>query len=109
MEISYADAHLEKLCRESKAATRLLGAISAKKLQLRLTELFAAENVAELVAGRPHPLTGKRSGQFALDLSGGDRLVFVPATQPAPVKPDQSIDWAKVTTITIIELGDYHE
>ena len=109
MEISFADTAVESLCRQTKLATKTLGAESAKKLQRRLTELFNAENVAELVAGRPHPLLGKRAGTFALDLHGGQRLVFKPTLRPPPAKKDGGIDWASVTKVTITELGDYHE
>ena len=90
-------------------ATRKLGAASAKKLQRRLSELFAVNVVADLVAGRPHPLEGDRMGQFSVDLQGACRLVFKPTRQPLPAKPDGSIDWAQVDEITIIEAVDYHD
>lgn len=109
MEISFADEDLEAICGQAKRATRTLGAESAKKLQRRMTELFGAENVEELAAGRPHPLQGARAGKFALDLHGGQRLVFRPTLQPPPTKKDGGIDWASVTKITITELGDYHD
>ncbi len=109
MKITFASIEVESLCKQAKLATKKLGALSAKKLQLRLSELFSAEHVGELVAGRPHPLLNNRKGSFAVDLHGGDRLVFKPATQPPPAKPDGSIDWHKVTAITIVELGDYHD
>lgn len=109
MKISFLDADIEALCKQSKLATRELGVESAKKLQRRLSELFAATVVAELVAGRPHPLKRDRAGQFALDLHGGCRLIFKPAKQPAPIKADGSIDWAQVDDITILEAGNYHD
>ena len=109
MKISFLDADIEALCKQSKLATRKLGVESAKKLQRRLSELFAATGVAELVAGRPHPLKRDRAGQFALDLHGGCRLIFKPAKQPPPIKADGSIDWAQVDDITILEAGNYHD
>lgn len=109
MKISFLDADIEALCKQSKLATRKLGAESAKKLQRRLSELFAANVVSELVAGRPHPLEHDRAGQFAVDLHGGCRLIFKPTKQPPPARPDGSIDWAQVDEITIIEAGDYHD
>jgi proteic killer suppression protein len=109
MKISFLDAEIEGLCKQPRLATRKLGAESAKKLQRRLSELFAAHAVAELVAGRPHPLERDRAGQFSVDLHGGCRLVFRPARQPPPAKPDGSIDWAQVDEITLIEAGDYHD
>ena len=109
MKITFVDTEVEALCKQAKLATRKLGALSAKKLQLRLSELFNADNVGELVTGRPHPLFGDRKGDFAVDLQGGDRLIFRPAKQPPPAKTDGSIDWNKVTEVTIVELGDYHD
>jgi proteic killer suppression protein len=109
MEISFEDESIEDACRIPKLAKKALGAESAVKLQRRLTELFNAENVSELVAGRPHPLTRDRIGEFAMDLHGGKRIVFRPTTQPPPTKPDGSIDWKSVTKVTITELGDYHD
>ena len=109
MKISFLDSEIEALCKQFKLATRKLGAESAKKLQRRLSELFAANVVADLVAGRPHPLERDRAGQYSVDLQGGCRLVFKPARQPPPAKPDGSIDWAQVDEITIIEAVDYHD
>jgi proteic killer suppression protein len=109
MKISFLDAGIEGLCKQSKLATRKLGAESAKKLQRRLSELFAANSVSELVAGRPHPLERDRAGQFSVDLHGGCRLVFKPTRQPPSARLDGSIDWARVDDITLMEAGDYHD
>lgn len=109
MNISFIDAKVEALCRQSRRAVRELGAPSAQKLQRRLAEFFNAENVSELVAGHPHPLVDDRRGSFAVDLHGGDRLVFRPTKSPPPAKADGSVDWTRVTDITIVELGNYHD
>lgn len=109
MKITFASANLQALCQQSKLAARDLGPLSAKKLQRRLAELFNADNVAELIAGRPHPLVGNRKGEFAVDLQGGDRLVFKSSHLPPLIKPDGSVDWSKVTAVTIVELGNYHD
>ena len=109
MNVSYADTDIEALCKLNKVATKKLGAESAKKLQRRIAELFAATVVLELAAGRPHPLKGERLGQYAVDLHGGHRLVFKPTLQPPPAKDDGSIDWAQVRDITILWAGDYHD
>ena len=76
---------------------------------LRLQALEAAACVTDLQAGNPHPLAGDRHGEFALDLAGGLRLSFVPAHDPWPTKPDGSIDWAQVTSVTIEYIGNYHD
>lgn len=109
MDISYKDSKLRKLCENSREANRKLGADSAGKLQRRLSELDAADNVDELIAGKRHPLKGDKAGQFSLALAGGKRLVFTPDHDPVPLKDDKGINWSAVTAVTIIYIGDYHD
>lgn len=90
-------------------AEKDLGLVCARKLRNRLSDLEAAQRVTELVAGNPHPLKGNRAGQFALDLAGGWRLVFAPAHDPCPTRPDGGIDWSHVTIVRIEYIGDYHD
>lgn len=108
-KVSYQDKNVETLCRQLKAATKKLGAESAKKLQRRLSELHAASVVSELTIVRPHPLEYDRAGQFAVDLHKGMRLIFEPTLQAPPFKVDGSTDWSQVAEITIIGAEDYHD
>lgn len=109
MEILYKDKKIRELCEKQAAAEKKLGAACARKLKLRLLALQAAARVSELVAGNPHPLKGDRHGQFALDLAGGWRLVFAPANEPCPTRPDGGVDWSEVTIVSIEYIGDYHD
>ena len=109
MEITFGSRKLQKLCEQQAEANKKLGTACARKLRSRLADLDAANSVQDLVAGRPHPLQGKRAGQFALDLQGAKRLVFDSANDPVPRKEDGSINWSKVTRIRIVFLGDYHD
>lgn len=110
MRIFYRNRKLQELCENSRKAVQKLGPDSAKQLQVRLSDIEAAANVAELPStGAPHPLVGGRRGQFAMRLAGGKRLVFEPGQDPVPKKEDGGIDWARVATITIVEIGDYHD
>lgn len=90
-------------------AVKNLGDLCARKLRLRLGELEAAKCVRDLVAGKPHQLTGDRSTEFAVSLHGGYRLTFTPADDPCPIKDDGGIDWSRVTIICIEYIGDYHD
>ena len=95
VEIAFRDEKLRKLCEDSRAAQKKLGDACARKLRSRLADLHAARVVTDLVAGHPHPLKHDRAGQFALDLAGGNRLVFAPANEPIPQTQDGAIDaWA---------------
>lgn len=110
MEIGgFRDKKLREVCEKQAVARRKLGDACAHKLRTRLAELEAAATVAELVAGNPHSLKHDRSGQFALELAGGFRLVFAPANEPIPRKTDASIDWSQVTIVCIEFIGDYHD
>lgn len=109
MEIRFKDDKLRTLCENERATCRKLGDVCARKLRSRLADLGAAHVVTDLVAGRPHPLKVDRAGQFAVDLTGGVRLVFVPAHDPVPRMQDGSIDWSGVSIIQIEFIGDYHD
>jgi len=109
MEIEFAFSDLKKLCEDSRLMNRKLGAVCARKLRTRLADLFAATTVSELSAGRPHPLKGELNGRFALNLHGGDRLVFESTNDPVPVNDNGSIAWEKVNKILIVYIGDYHD
>ncbi len=78
MEIRYKDSKIRALCETQAVSEKKLGAISARKLKLRLLALEAVTRVTELVAGNPHPLKGNRLGQFALDLAGGGAIGVCP-------------------------------
>ena len=109
MEILFESAKLQKLCESRKEMQRVLGADCARKLRTRLADLLAADTVAELEAGKPHPLKSDRAGQFALSLQGGMRLVFEPADEPIPRSDNGAIDWAQVTKVRVVLIGDYHD
>lgn len=111
MDILFASKKLEQLCHDEKVGTRTLGAPSARKLRTRLDDLIAAANLDYMrkLPGRFHGLSKERAGQFALDLHGGCRLVLEPASSPLPKRSDGTLDLTKVTTIRVVEVGDYHD
>ena len=109
MEIRFGNRKLRELCEKRARAERRLGPASARKLRARLSDLEAADCVAELHAGRPHALTGGRKEQLALDLAGGLRLVLSADEEPCPRHADGGVDWSRVTAIRIVSIEDYHD
>ena len=110
MEVIFRTVKLQKVCCSEAECRKKFGQNSAK-IMLRLSELAAAETLADmsrLPAARCHPLGGDRNGQFAVDLKHPHRLVFEIANNPVHQKGDGGIDLTKVTKIRIIEIGDYH-
>lgn len=83
----------------------------ARKVNQRMQELIYSENLEilkTLPAARCHELKGSKKGEFAVDISGNWRLIFVPDHDPVPVKDDNSIDCIKITDIEILRTEDYH-
>jgi plasmid maintenance system killer protein len=112
MVIVYKTTKFEKECNEAKLMVRKHGQPRAKLLQKRLTELRAAavlEDIRTLPQARCHELRENRKGELAVDLDHPYRLIFEPADEPIPTKPDGGLDWTKVTTIRILGIEDYHE
>ena len=109
MQVRFKDKKLRELCEKQAVAEKKLGAASARKLKVRLVALGAATCVTRLAAGNPHPLKGGPLGQFALDFAGGWRLVFAPAHDPCPARPDGGIGWSLGTVVSIEYIGDYHD
>ncbi len=79
-------------------------------MRRRLDALAAAPTLKDMagVPGNCHALTADRSGQFAVDLGGPYRLIFVPHHDPVPTLHSGGIDLALVTRISITEVADYH-
>lgn len=111
MDIVFASRQLEKLCNDDRKATRKWGRAQADLLGRRLDDLRAARCLQDLRGGPGglHELKHDRAGQLAMDLRGGDRLVFVPENDPVPKKPDGGLDWTQVTAVRVLEVGDYHD
>jgi proteic killer suppression protein len=109
MQIAFNNKKLRELCENRKKAETELGSDGSRKLRTRLSDLEAADNVHELTAGHPHPLEPDSLREFAVDLSDGKRLVFKPNHELIPLNEHNNTDWAKVTEITIVYIGDYHK
>lgn len=109
MKINFGNKKVRNLCERQDTAKKELEVACARKLRSRLSDLEAAGCITDLVAGNPHPLKGNRTGQFALDLTGGLRLVFTPDHSPCPIRSDGGIDWSQVINVCIEYIGDYHD
>jgi proteic killer suppression protein len=111
VDIVFQDQKLAKMCNSESLLIRKHGPACAKLIRRRLDELRAAENL-EIVRSLPqlrcHELKGDRDGTLAVDLLHPYRLTFEPANSPIPRKPDNGLDWKRVTAIRILKVEDYH-
>ncbi|MEA5510637.1 killer suppression protein [Crocosphaera sp. UHCC 0190] len=111
MDIVFQDPKLEKECNNQKLLQRKHGQDRAKRIRRRLDDLKAASTLEDMrnIPGRCHELTNNRAGQLSLDLDHPYPLIFEPANNPIPRKPDWGLDWTKITTIRIIGVENTHE
>lgn len=97
MELRYATRDLERICSDARRMQKALGAERAKKLQLRLDDLRAAEKMADLLqmTGKWEELKADRAGQWSARLTGNWRLIVCPVQ-------------GRELTVLVIEIVDYH-
>lgn len=101
MNVSYSSNKLEKALTEAKVMRREYGEQRSRKLQMRVKELEAVGNLAELQEGpgRWHLLTGNLSGRWAGDVSGNFRIIITPLGEGTAVE---------ITSVRVEEITDYH-
>ena len=83
----------------------------SRVLQIRMAVLTSARNLSQVPITPPdrcHMLRGDRMGQYAVDLVHPYRLIFEPNHDPVPRLPDGGVNLDEVTSITVIEVLDYH-
>jgi len=111
MDISFKSRKLEKEFSDYKDLIRRYGPEQAKKIQQRLFELQAAENLDTLWSLpqiRSHELTGNLAGQISLDIKHPYRLLIAPDYKDPPQKEDGGLDRAKITKVKILRVEDTH-
>lgn len=115
MVIHFRTKKLEKTFNSERNLKKEYGGM-AKTIRRRMAELAAAETLKDMgppktPPARCHELTGGKrgqQGQLSVDLTKIQRLIFVPANDPIPKKPDGGLDWEQVDTIRILGVEDTH-
>lgn len=108
MDITFTTSKLERIFNSEHRLRKRYGARVAKSIALRLAVLKHARTLSRVPATPPdrrHALTGKRKGQYAVDLVHPHRLVFEPRRESGETGSPDPTD---VTAITIIKVVDYH-
>jgi len=111
MDILFADDKLKRLLTTERALKREYGNANAKVLARRMSDIRAAPCLRDmaLLPGRCKELKGSRGGQLSLRLHGGYRLIFEPAHDPVPRKPDGGLNWSAVTAIMVLEISEHYD
>jgi len=110
MEIYYKRSKIKKQLSTASNIKKTFG-IHARKVVSRLDDIEASPNLSILMqipAANCHRLAGKKSHQWALNVSNNFRMIFELAHDPIPLLKDNSIDAQEIVSITIVEIIDYH-
>ena len=110
MKIKYRKNKLEKQLSNASEIKKAFGE-RAKKISARLDEIEASPNLLVLMQipmAKCHSLTLNREGEWAVEISGNFRIIFVIDHNTIPQNEDGSINLSSVTDICIIEIKDYH-
>ncbi len=111
MDIHFDDKRFEQDCNSHRALVRKYGERMAGVIRRRLDDLDAASTLEDMrnLPGRCHELHGDRAAQLSLDLVHPQRLIFLPADNPVPLKPDGGLDWLLIKSILVLGIEDTHE
>ena len=109
MKVTFKYSGLQKLCSSEQSLVRRFGKAGAKKVQQRLNLLARSDTLEDMrtLPGRCHELQGDRSGQLAIDLHGGYRLILAPASDWQR-KDDGGLNWSSVSRIVVLEITDHY-
>lgn len=111
MKISYNTKKLAKIFNSQREIIKEYGEVRGKAIMRRMAVLSAAsclEDVPAVPPPRRHELRENRKGQFAVDITGNYRLVFVPDNDPLPLNKDGGLELKRINEIKILGVEDYH-
>jgi hypothetical protein len=108
MIIAYSTRPLRELCESQSKAERQLGVSVAAALRDRLSEMRAADNVAELPVGSPTALNGTADAQFTLKLNDGHVLRLKVNHNKVPTTANGEVDWARVSRVQLLAVENTH-
>ena len=114
MEVLISDTKLKKVLEDDKERKRHFGTEMAKKIQIRMAALAAAESLVDFwppSSGpeRCHELKADLAGTFSIDLKHPYRLLFKP-TDPEhrSSTKDEKARWAAIKSVSITGIEDTH-
>lgn len=111
MEITFTSKKLNKLISSNRELCKEYTPKIASTIQLRMSQLAAAENlsqISQLPPTRLHKLTGNRKFQFAVDIKEKFRIVFYLVDENDEIIEDPDVPKNSVRKIRIIEVVNYH-
>ena len=110
LEIYFRTRKLQRTFNSDRNLSRAYGDRMARVIKMRLAVLRNAPTLSEVPTTPPerrHMLSGSRRGQYAIDLVHPFRMILEPNHDPV-AREDEEASTGRVTSITILEIVDYH-
>jgi len=114
MQVYISNKKLKRTLEDDAERTKRFGADMAKKINLRMGALAAAESLAvfwppKSVPERCHELKGDSAGTFSMDLKQPYRLLFWPVDVPEELETaDEKQRWQAIKAVEIVSIEDTH-
>ena len=106
MEIAFLTRHLRDLSLKGELAILEFGEELAAKFHNRLADLAAANNVYDLIAGKPRHGADEGKEFYIVNFSKDHVMVFVPNHIKIPMLDLGIVDWSKVNRVKVIKVGE---
>ena len=104
MELTFETKALRELCEKQQRAIDNLGDDIAEQLRNRLSDIQSAASLRDLPMVQPIACAETENALFTLPLSRDCLLVFRSNHHDRSDMPDGSLDWSRVSRITLIEV-----
>lgn len=98
VEIAFQDKHLRDVCENEEIALQHYSLATVQFLKSRLSDLRAAEIIAEVIAVTP-TIDGDR---LILDLCPNFRIIFLANHTSNPIDKNGIVDWTRILRIKAI-------
>jgi len=107
--VSFETKELREICELEEEAKARFGNIVALKLQHRLADIFAANNVCDIPVGNPHEVEACRTPTYQISLVENFCIRIVANQKKVPVLENGSVDWNNVMRVKIISIQKEHD
>ena len=114
MRVLISNRKLKRLIEDDSERKKHFGSEMAKKINIRMAALLAAESLAAFwppYSGpeRCHELKGDLSGQFSIDLKQPYRLLFRPVDVLNDLEAmDEKRRWGAIDAVEVLSIEDTH-
>lgn len=109
LEIAFSEKSYRLICENMAIAERKFGLKVAERLKRRLADLRAANNVNDIIAGKPQVVNTAHPQQLMLELCDGYCLFFCANHNQIPLLTPNEINWSKVSRVKILRIEKYYD